>query len=89
MNEIKLELPKWLAWLFMLGSIACFITLPIIGFYVMPKSLVWLVNIVFDRDIPFNLFTWAISMYLLWVLGIMKFTTSQLKDHVKNIKKPE
>jgi len=78
--------PKYITFLLFWSAVACFITIPIIGFYVLPKGLIIVFNMLLrfmGWELPFNVFTWAIAMYLLWVMGILKFTTRELAEHVK------
>lgn len=76
--------------LFMLAIVAALIIIPVMAFYVAPKALIWAVNWLVSSPgqtrVPFNLFTWAIAMYLLWVTGVVRITTSSLKTAVDQMK---
>lgn len=74
----------------MLIIFAGFLCIPVLAFYVAPKALVWLFNWPFVHlmglsGLPFNLFTWAIAMYLLWMVGAVRLTFSGLKTALGEI----
>lgn len=87
--KTKLNVHPLLGLVFILVVIAAFVTIPVIAFYVLPKALIWAVNYLISFvgwHVPFNLFTWAIAMYLFWITGVVRLTTRGLKTAVGQIK---
>lgn len=86
---MKINLHPIFGLLFMLIVMAAFLTIPVIAFYVLPRSIVWITNYLLHfvgLSLPFNLFTWAISMYILWITGAVRVLTRELKTAVGNLK---
>lgn len=86
---MKINIHPIFALLFMLTMVAAFLTIPVIAFYVLPRSIVWLTDYLLHfvgLSLPFNLFTWAISMYILWMTGAVRVLSKELKSAVANLK---
>lgn len=72
-----------------LAFVAVFLCIPVVAFYVLPKAIVWMVNYIVHFvgwHVPFNLFTWALAMYLLWITGVVRIATRELKHVVGELK---
>lgn len=83
---MKTKLHPAIALLFILLVFAAFIIIPFTAFYLMPKALVWFVNYLIHFvgwHIPFNVFTWAIAVYVIWLIGIARLVITPLKDAVR------
>jgi hypothetical protein len=83
------QINPFLGLVLVLVMFAAVLTIPVIAFYVLPKALVWCINWIIGFlgwHIPFNLFTWALAMYVLYLLGVVRFATKELKSAVNELK---
>lgn len=86
---MKIQLHPLFGLLFIMIFITMIVTIPVIAFYVLPKALIWAINFLIGFvgwHVPFNLFTWAIAMYLFWITGVVRLSTRGLKTAVGTIK---
>lgn len=95
MTKVVLTVRPIFILLLWLCFIAAFLTIPIIAFYVLPKALVWLASVIVGElgalvhlrlYVPFNVITWAVAMYILWLTGVIRFATKELKSAVSAVK---